>query len=412
MKAKEKMGKAKGRIVNTYSSFDVVFTSGEGSVLTDKNKKKYIDFVAGIGVNCLGHNYRPLVKAIQNQVEKEIHISNYYNSDKSLEFADALLLCSGMDRVFFGNSGAEANEAAIKLARKYGWLCTHACGGESDVRTAGVLERNVIVTLEKSFHGRTLATLTATGQQVFHPDCFAPYPAGFRTIAAGDYNALKSFDDTVCAVMIEGVQGEGGVNLIDADWARACEKAAHDCGALFIMDEVQTGVGRTGNMFAFNTLGLFPDVVTVAKGIAGGVPMGACLFRGRAADVFCAGDHQSTFGGNPLACAAGLVVLDTVNTPAFLRRVSEAGERICSTVRSWNLPCVKNIRGCGLMIGVDVDGSTGNAAAIQKACLDASPIGLCISTAGTLTLRFLPPLVITDEQIDEGLAVLKSVLAA
>lgn len=402
------MGKTvNGRVVNNYSSFDVVFTSGNGSVLVDKNKKKYIDFTAGIGVNCLGHNYRPLVKAIQKQAEKEIHISNYYNSNKGIEFADRLLRVSGMDGVFFGNSGAEANEAAIKLARKYGWQCTHKDGS-----SPGVLERKTIITLEKSFHGRTLAALTATGQDVFHSDCFSPYPDGFKTIPAGDYNALKSFDETVCAVLIEGIQGEGGVNLLDPDWARACEKAARDCGALFMMDEVQTGMGRTGNMFAFQTLGLSPDVVTLAKGIAGGIPMGACLFRGKASGVFVSGDHQSTFGGNPLACAAGLAVLDAFEAPDFMDRVSEAGERLRETIRSWNLPCIKDVRGCGLMIGVDVDGSCGNASAIQKACLQASPVGLCISTAGNLTLRFLPPLVITDRQIDEGLAVLKSVLTA
>ncbi len=401
------MGKSmNGRIVNNYSSFDVVFTSGNGSVLTDRNKKKYIDFTSGIGVNCLGHNYGPLVKAVQKQAEKEIHISNYYNSDKGIEFADRLLLLSGMEGVFFGNSGAEANEAAIKLARKYGWMRTHGEG------TPSVIERNTIVTLEKSFHGRTLATLTATGQDVFHPDCFSPYPAGFKTIAAGDYDALKTFDETVCAVMIEGIQGEGGVNLIDADWAHACEKAARDCGALFMMDEVQTGMGRTGNLFAFQTLGLSPDVVTLAKGIAGGIPMGACLFRGKAAGVFVAGDHQSTFGGNPLACAAGLAVLEALEDRGFMDRVEQAGERIRNTVRSWNLPCIKDVRGCGLMIGVDVDGSCGNAAAIQKACLQAAPKGLCISTAGKFTLRFLPPLVITDSLIDEGLGILKSVLTA
>lgn len=398
--------KRKGRVVNNYSSFDVVFKSGKGALLTDAGGKTYIDFVAGIAVNALGHGYAPLVKAIRRQAQKAIHVCNYYHSDTGVEYADRLLRASGMEGVFFGNSGAEANEAALKLARKYGWLSTHR-----DSAPPSVLARNTVVTLEKSFHGRTLATLTATGQPVFHPDYFAPYSAGFRTIRPGNYDDLKTLDETVCAVMVEGVQGEGGVHPLDPDWAHACQKAAHECGALFMMDEVQTGMGRTGSLFAFQALGLTPDVVTLAKGIAGGVPMGACLFRGRAADVFSPGDHQSTFGGNPLACAAALAVLDTLEKPGFLARVAEAGDRMRREIRSWNLPCIKDVRGMGLMTGVDLDGSGGNAAAVQQSCLLAAPKGLCICTAGEFTLRLVPPLNISDRQIDEGLAVLKRVLA-
>ena len=397
-------GANRGRIANNYGSFDVVFESGHGATLKDIDGKEYIDFVAGIAVNCLGHGYPPLAKAIAEQAARSIHVSNYYNSDKGLEYSERLLRAAGMEDVFFCNSGAEANECAIKLARKHGYLSAHGEGAGK----SGAAERRAIITLEKSFHGRTLAALAATGQEAFHPECFAPYPQGFKAIRAGSYDDLQYIDKNVCAVLIEVVQGEGGVNLIDGEWARACEKKAREAGALFMVDEVQTGMGRTGELFAFMGMGLAPDVVTLAKGIAGGVPMGACLFGRRAADVFVAGDHQSTFGGNPLACAAALAVLDALEAPGFLERVRKAGERMRSAIGSWGLPCVKDVRGMGLMIGVDIEGS---AAAVQKACLEASPKGLCVSTAGAHTLRVIPPLVITDAEIDEGLSALREALA-
>lgn len=426
-----------GVIANNFGSLPVVFEKGQGCVLTDIDGKSYIDFVSGIGVNCLGHNHPALVKAIQEQAAKQIHISNYYNSDKGLAFSALLLEKTGFSRVFFGNSGAEANEAAIKLARKYGWLVSTgkiaatngktytakgdscSCGEGSGTDAAGrkvaasgasgeKSTRNVIVTLEKSFHGRTVTTLSATGQDKFHPECFAPYPAGFRTIKANDYDALKTaFDDSVCAFMLECVQGEGGVNLVEPEWAVAAADAARKAGAVVIADEVQTGMGRTGTLLACEQLGFRPDAVTLAKGIAGGIPMGACLYGGILEDVFVAGDHQSTFGGNPIACAAGLAVLNELTSAGFLQKVAEKGEYIRKTVRGWNLPCVKEVRGRGLMIGIDVTQVAGD---VQKKCLSAAPTGLCISTAGPNTLRFLPPLVITKDEMDAGLAVLKDVL--
>ncbi|WP_022932939.1 acetylornithine/succinylornithine family transaminase [Treponema bryantii] len=381
-------------IVNNYGSFDVTFEKAKGSTMWDVNGKKYIDFIAGIGVNCLGHNYKPLVKAISRQARRQIHISNYYFSDVGLDFAKGLLQVTGFERGYFGNSGAEANEAAIKLARKYGQLN----GGD---------KRKTIVTLESSFHGRTLATLTATGQNRFHPDCFAPYPEGFKTIKANDFDALKdAFDDTTAALFIECIQGEGGVNLIDPKWAQAAAEAARAADAIVMADEVQTGVGRTGTYLASDWLGFKPEVVTLAKGIAGGVPMGACLFRGKAADVFVAGDHQSTFAGNPLACAAGLVVLETVSDPDFLDRVNHAGDYIRGKISSWNLPIVKDVRGRGLMIGTQIDPSI-KPFDIEVRCLEK---GLCTTTAGSDVVRFLPPLNISDKEIDEGLAIYKSVL--
>lgn len=382
------------KIVNNYGSFDVVFEKSKGATMWASDGKKYIDFIAGIGVNCLGHNYKPLVRAISKQARRQIHISNYYFSDVGLDFAENLLRLTGFERGYFGNSGAEANEAAIKLARKYGQL-------------NGGAKRKTIVTLESSFHGRTLATLTATGQDRFHPECFAPYPEGFKTIKANDFDALKTaFDDTTAALFIECIQGEGGVNLIDPKWAQAAADAARAAGAIVMADEVQTGVGRTGTYLASDWLGFKPEVVTLAKGIAGGVPMGACLFRGKAADVFVAGDHQSTFAGNPLACAAGLVVLDTVSDPAFLDRVNHAGDYIRGAIVSWNLPIVKDVRGKGLMIGTQIDPSI-KPFDIEVRCLEK---GLCTTTAGSDVVRFLPPLNISDKEIDEGLAIFKSVL--
>ena len=382
------------KIVNNYGSFDVVFEKSKGATMWASDGKKYIDFIAGIGVNCLGHNYKPLVRAISKQARRQIHISNYYFSDVGLDFAENLLRLTGFERGYFGNSGAEANEAAIKLARKYGQL-------------NGGAKRKTIVTLESSFHGRTLATLTATGQDRFHPECFAPYPEGFKTIKANDFDALKTaFDDTTAALFIECIQGEGGVNLIDPKWAQAAADAARAAGAIVMADEVQTGVGRTGTYLASDWLGFKPEVVTLAKGIAGGVPMGACLFRGKAADVFVAGDHQSTFAGNPLACAAGLVVLDTVSDPAFLDRVNHAGDYIRVAIASWNLPIVKDVRGKGLMIGTQIDPSI-KPFDIEVRCLEK---GLCTTTAGSDVVRFLPPLNISDKEIDEGLAIYKSVL--
>ncbi len=380
-------------VVNNYGSFDVTFKSGKGSVLKDTSGKKYIDFLAGIAVNCLGHNYKPLVKAIAKQAKNQIHVCNYFLSDTGVAYAKELLDATGFDGVYFGNSGAEANEAAIKLARKFGQLN----GGSM---------RKTIITLENSFHGRTLATLKATGQDKFHPECFEPYPLGFRTIKANDWDVLKTaFDNTTAALMIECVQGEGGVNLVDAKWAQAAAAAARAAGAIVIADEVQTGMGRTGSLLASEQLQFNPEVVTLAKGIAGGVPMGACLFRGKAKDVFQAGDHQSTFGGNPLACAAARVVLKTLTSPDFLGHVTENGDYMRSQIKSWNLPCIKEVRGLGLMTGVEIIDR--NPVEVEKECLEK---GLLFSTAGTQTLRLVPPLNIPKKIIDEGLSILRSVL--
>lgn len=379
------------KVLNNYGSFDVTFAKGKGSTLTDVNGKKYIDFLAGIAVNVLGHNFKPLVKAVEKQAKRQIHVCNYFTSDIGITYADKLLKATGFEGVYFGNSGAEANEAAIKLARKYGQL-------------NGGAKRKTIVTLDKSFHGRTLATLTATGQQKFHTEAFAPYPEGFKTIKANDFSALENaFDETTAALFMEPVECEGGVIPLNPEWAKAAAEAARKAGAIVMCDEVQTGFGRCGALMANTALKINPEVVTFAKAIAGGVPMGACLYRGKG-NVFQAGDHQSTFAGNPLACAAANVVLDTITAPGFFESVLEKGEYIKNQIAGWNIPFVKEIRGKGLVIGVQVEK---NPAEIEKICLEK---GLLFSTAGNDVLRFVPPLNISYKEINAGLAILKEVL--
>ncbi len=379
------------KVLNNYGSFDVTFAKGKGSTLTDVNGKKYIDFLAGIAVNVLGHNFKPLVKAVSKQAKRQIHVCNYFTSDIGITYADKLLKATGFEGVYFGNSGAEANEAAIKLARKYGQL-------------NGGAKRKTIVTLDKSFHGRTLATLTAAGQQKFHAEAFAPYPEGFKTIKANDFSALENaFDETTAALFMEPVECEGGVIPLDPEWAKAAAEAARKAGAIVMCDEVQTGFGRCGALMANTALEINPEVVTFAKAIAGGVPMGACLYRGKG-NVFQAGDHQSTFAGNPLACAAANVVLDTITAPGFFESVLKKGEYIKNQIAGWNIPFIKEIRGRGLVIGVQVEK---NPAEIEKICLEK---GLLFSTAGNDVLRFVPPLNISYKEINAGLKILKEVL--
>ncbi|MDY4902888.1 MAG: acetylornithine/succinylornithine family transaminase [Treponema sp.] len=381
------------KVLNNYGSFDVTFAKGEGAVLTDINGKKYIDFLAGIAVNVFGHNFKPLVKAVANQAKKQIHVCNYFTSDIGVKYAEHLLSETDFEGVYFGNSGAEANEAAIKLARKYGQL-------------NGGSKRKTIVTLDKSFHGRTLATLTATGQAKFHIDDFAPYPEGFKTIEANNFEALENaFDETTAALFMEPVECEGGVIPLDPEWAKSAAQKARKAGAIVMCDEVQTGMGRTGALLASDELGIKPEVVTLAKAIAGGVPMGACLYRGRG-NVFKAGDHQSTFAGNPLACAAADTVITELTKKGFLESVKEKGEYIKNQIAKWKLPIVTDIRGKGLVIGVEV---SIDPVEIEKECLKK---GLLFSTAGSNVLRFIPPLNISKKEIKEGLKILKEVLAS
>lgn len=380
------------KVVNNYGSFDVIFSSGNNSTLIDTTGKEYIDFIAGIGVNSLGHNNPALLSAIQDQASRFLHISNYYLSDIGLTYSSSLLKETGFSGVYFGNSGAEANEAAIKLARKYGQLT----GGEG---------KKCIVCLKNSFHGRTLATLSLTGQEEFHPPFFAPYPAPFKYIEANNFEELEAITPEVCAVIVETIQGEGGVNILDSSYLQALQEKTHANNALFMVDEVQTGFGRTGSLFSFTQFMLSPDVVTAAKGIAGGIPMSACLFRNKANNVFTAGDHQSTFGGNPLACSAASTVLNTITSPGFLDLVKEKGKYIRTLIKEWEVPFIKEVRGRGLMIGIELKNI--NPHLVQKEALKNH---LCITTAGKNVVRLLPPLTITYSEIDKGLALLHRTL--
>jgi acetylornithine/N-succinyldiaminopimelate aminotransferase len=380
------------KTMDTYKRTGLVFVRGAGAVLEAEDGKQYLDFTSGIGVNCLGHGNVALADAIARQAARLIHVSNYYQSREAIEFSEELCALTKMDAVFLCNSGAEANEGAIKIARKHG-----------ESRGAG---RTTIVTLRGSFHGRTLATLAATGQDKFH-EHFGPYPAGFAYVEPGDEGALDAaLGPEVCALMLEPIQGESGVLPLAEGYFRRAARLCGERGILLVADEVQCGVGRTGSFLASARAGIKPDVVTLAKGLAGGVPVGAVLARGEAAKVLARGDHGSTFGGNPLAAAAARVVLSTLGAPGFLERVEAKGARIMETVRAWKHPIVKEVRGLGLMIGIAVEGTPDRVKEL------AISRGLLVLTAGSDVVRLLPPLVISDEEIDRGLALLRGIFDA
>ena len=387
--------------MNTYHRLPLTFTHGEGSWLTDTRGNKYLDFTAGIAVNCLGHAFPPLVKAIAEQAAKFNHVCNYYQSDVAAAFAEKLVAAcagAGMQRVFLANSGAEANEGACKIARKYS-LGKHGPG------------RHQIVTLQGSFHGRTITTLAATGQDKFHRD-FGPFTEGFLYIPGGDLDALDAALDrsTVAGLLIEAIQGESGILPQSTEYIAAAARLCAERDILLMFDEVQCGVGRTGAFLACEAYGVRPDIVTLAKGLAGGVPVGAVLAGEKAAAVLESGDHGSTFGGTPLAAAAGLVVLETVNTPACLGEIARKGARIMADIRAWNHPRVKELRGRGLMIGVDIEGEAWPLLEAAIARADGNTPGLLMLSAGPRTLRFLPPYTISDDEIDQGLGILKELL--
>ena len=398
-----------GAFMNTFHRLPVTFTRGEGSWLFDINGKKYLDFSSGIAVNCLGHNYPPLVRAITEQAARFNHICNYYQSDVTAAFAEKMVeACApgGMRNVFLANSGAEANEGACKIARKYS-LKKYGPG------------RHTIVTLRGSFHGRTITTLAATGQDKFHQD-FGPFTDGFAYIPGGDIETLdRALDrNTVAGLLIEVIQGESGIVSQTPEFIAAVARLCAERDILLMFDEIQCGMGRTGTFLAFEQYRdssgapIQADLVTLAKGLAGGIPVGAVLAGEKAAGVFGVGDHGSTFGGNPIAAAAGLVVLKTVNDPAFLAEIVRKGEQFMAAIASWNHPQVKEVRGRGLMAGVDIAGQAWPLleAAIARADPVKNQCGLLLLSAGPNTLRFLPPYTINDSEIEQGLDILKELL--
>ena len=379
-------------VMNTYGRFPVAIERGEGARLYDFEGREYVDFTSGIGVTDLGYGYQPWVDAVAAQAQKLSHVSNLFYTEPAAKLAEMLCRRTGMQCAFFANGGGEANEGLIKLARKYSY----------DKYGPG---RSTILTLKNSFHGRTVTTLKATGQEVFH-QYFFPFTEGFRYAAANDLNALEEQSgEDVCAVLVELVQGEGGVLPLDPAYVQALKKLCEERDWLLLADEVQTGVGRTGTLFAFQQYGILPDAISFAKGIAGGLPMSGILASAKCAGVLTPGTHATTFGGNPICAAAALVVQETLDD-AFLAEVTAKGEYLRAAIEAMDLPCFGKTRGMGLMIGIEVKEGYDKSAIAAK-LIDH---GLLVLTAGP-GMRLLPPLVITKDEMDKGLAILKEALS-
>lgn len=373
-------------ILHTYGRVDAALVKGKNARAWDVEGKEYIDFTAGIGVNVLGYSDPEWASAVSQQAGEIQHMCNYYYCPQNTALAEELSKASGMAKAFFCNSGAEANECAVKVARKYG-------------EKRGAYK---IITLENSFHGRTLTTLAATGQEGFHKD-FLPLTEGFLYAQAGDLSSVeKLMDDSVCAVLIEMVQGEGGVIPMEESFVQGLSKLCQEKDVLLMVDEVQTGIGRTGTFYAYQGYGVQPDVVTSAKALAGGLPIGACLVSKKLGDILQPGMQGSTFGGNPLACAGARVVLRRVNDPAFLESVKEKGAYLKERLEA--MPQVEYVRGRGMMLGVKLKEKDAHDVLVECA-----KQGLLILTAKEL-VRFLPPLTITQEDMDQGLAIFQKVL--
>ena len=379
-------------IMTTYGRFPVAIDHGQGATLYDPEGNAYIDFTSGIGVCDLGYGNQAWADAIAAQAKKLGHVSNLFYTEPAARLAETLCKRTGESCVFFANGGGEANEGMIKLARKYSF----------DKYGKG---RATIITLNNSFHGRTITTLMATGQEVFH-NYFFPFTEGFRYADANSMESLEAAaGDDVCAVMMELVQGEGGVLPLDVEYVQAVKKLCEEKDWLLLADEVQTGVGRTGTLFAFQQYGILPDVVSFAKGIAGGLPMSGIMANEKCRNVLTPGTHATTFGANPVCAAAGLVVQETLSDD-FLEDVQAKGTYLRNQIEALKLPCFGQTRGMGLMIGIEVkDGY--NKSEIANKLIEN---GLLVLTAGP-GMRLLPPLVITKEEMDKGLAIMKKALS-
>ncbi len=381
-------------LMNTYARQPVAFVRGEGAYLWDESGKRYLDAVAGVAVNGLGHAHPKLVKAISEQAATLIHTSNLYRIPKQEELADRLCALSGMDKAFFCNSGCEANEAAIKLARLYG----HGKG----------VEVPTIIVMEKSFHGRTMATLTASGNRKIQAG-FEPLLSGFARVPFNDIEAIRQVAEhnkSVVAVLLEVVQGEGGINMLAPEFLAELRQICDTHGWLLMLDEVQTGIARTGTWFGFQHSGVMPDVIALAKGLGSGMPIGACLARGAAADAFQPGNHGSTFGGNPLACAVALATLATIEEDNLLENVRVRGEAIRNGLQQAlaSLPGVVEIRGEGMMIGIELDRPCAELVAVAR---DA---GVLINVTADKVIRLVPPLIYGDAEVNVLVAAVSSVV--
>ncbi len=394
MNSREIMKKSDTYIMNTYARFPVAFVRGEGCYLWDAEGKKYLDLLSGVAVNGLGHSHPEISEVICRQAKTLMHTSNLFYGISQANLAERLCELSFADRVFFSNSGAEANEAAVKLARAYG----------KKNRGPDCYE---ILTAERSFHGRTLAMVAATGQEKIKQG-FDPFLQGFRHVPFNDLAALEAaIGPQTCAIMLEPVQGEGGVNLPAPEFLREVRALCDRHGLLMILDEIQTGLGRTGTLFAYEHAGVSPDIMSLAKALGAGLPIGACLATQRVADAFWPGAHASTFGGNFLACEVAKKNLEILLEGGVLAQVPEKGAYFLEGLKSIqkDFSVVRQVRGMGLILGMDLDipGRPLVEAGLQR--------GVVLNCVQDTTLRFLPPLVIEREQIDEGLALLREVLA-
>lgn len=377
-------------VANTYGRFPVAIKEGKGALCKDFDGKEYIDFSSGIGVNSLGFCDEGWVSAVTKQLTTLQHISNLYYTEPCVNTAKLLCEKTGMKKVFFSNSGAESNEGAIKCARKY----SYTKYGDG---------RNKVITLVNSFHGRTVTTLAATGQDVFHK-YFFPFTEGFQYVPANDLDALKNaIDDSVCAVMMELIQGEGGVMPLDKAYVKEVRQLCDEKDIILIVDEVQTGVGRTGKLFCFQNYDIMPDVVSTAKGIGGGLPLGCVMFSEKTENVLVAGDHATTFGGNPVATAGAEYILKTMDDD-FLSEVEKKGEYMREKILS--MPHVVGIDGLGLMMGIRLDDSIISSDVVKKGIAN----GVLLLTAKA-KVRLLPPLNITYDEIDRGLEGLRKALS-
>lgn len=377
--------------IDTYNQPNFVIDYGEGSCFFDTNGNKYIDFTSGYGVSSLGYSNSNLKNALKEQVDKLLHTSNLYFNEPVLYSGEKIINSSGMAKVYFCNSGTEANETAFKIARKY----------SSDKYGNG---RGTIISLKDSFHGRTMMSLMATGMDKYHK-YFYPLPEGFKYIERNNIEDLKNnLDSTVCAIILEAIQGEGGVNVLEKDYVLQIVKICQEKDIVVIFDEVQCGIGRTGKLFGYEYFDVKPDIVTVAKGLGAGIPVGGVLVNKKLSKVLGKGDQGTTFGGNLLAMVAASVVLDEISKDGFYNEVLEKGNYIRKSIESFNNKVILKTKGIGLMIGIETN--------IESSIIEekARKKGLLILTAGKNVLRFLPPLTISYKEIDEALEILKDIL--
>lgn len=382
---------SKDCVMNTYGRYDIIFEKGLGSKIYDVNGNEYIDFVAGVAVNCLGHSHPAIVNALYEQSKKLMHISNYYWNTEHTKLAELLTNYADHSKVFFCNSGTEAVEGALKLARKYGKQTS--------------ADKNVILYMNNSFHGRSMGALSVTGQPKYQQD-FMPLVGGVKQIEFNNIEDLiNNFDENVCGIIIEPIQGEGGINVAELDFLQTARNLCDQYDAVLIFDEIQCGIGRLGNLFAYKEFGVIPDVLTLAKGLGGGFPIGAFLCNERTAAALCPGDHGSTYGGNPLGCAVSLAVLKELLYGGIIETIPQKSDYIKESLLALKTQygVIEEIRGFGLLLGLVVK----DAKTFANACFDK---GLLVVTAGPDVVRLVPPLNVSKADIDAALKIIEEVM--